>query len=139
MTSRTPRATMVSGAMGTTRTAEVELHDGWCVVVRVHAGARQSLADAHENLGAAMTIARPARKPLLVDITVCAPLEPEVRHFYSGEKLVQSFAALALRVEASPFGRVMGNMYLRIARPGIPTRLFADQADAFAWLRTFAR
>lgn len=124
--------------MGTTRTAEVGLHDGWCVITRVHAGATQSLADAHENMAAAMAACRPNRRPLLVDITVCAPLEAEVRHFYSGEKLAESFIALALLVEATPFGRVMGNMYLRIARTGIPTRLFASETEAFAWLRTFA-
>lgn len=126
------------GGMATTRTAEVSLHEGWCVVTRIHKGATQSLAAAHENLGAAIAISQPGRRPLLVDITVCAPLEAEVRHFYSGEKLVESFAALGLLVEATPFGRVMGNIYLRVARPGIPTRLFADEGAAFAWLRTFA-
>jgi hypothetical protein len=125
--------------MATTRTAEVELYEGWCIVVRIHAGAIQSLADAHENLATAMAVSGTVRRPLLVDITVGSPLEPAVRHFYSGEKLAASFLALGLLVEATPFGRVMGNMYLRIARTGIPMRLFADEAEASAWLRTFVR
>ena len=41
---------------------------------------------------------------------------------------------MALLIEASPFGRIMGNVYLRIARPGIPSRLFSEEADAAEWL-----
>jgi hypothetical protein len=29
----------------------------------------------------------------------------------------------------------MGNLYLRIARPGLPTRLFNEEAAATAWLK----
>ena len=38
--------------------------------------------------------------------------------------------SLALLIDASPLGRMMGNVYLRIARPGVPTQLFADEAQA---------
>ncbi|MGZ3442224.1 MAG: DUF7793 family protein [Polyangia bacterium] len=31
---------------------------------------------------------------------------------------------------------MMGNIYLRVARPGVPTRLFPDEASALAWLNT---
>jgi hypothetical protein len=31
----------------------------------------------------------------------------------------------------------MGDIYLRVARPAIPTRLFTDEREALAWLRTF--
>jgi hypothetical protein len=41
---------------------------------------------------------------------------------------------MALLIDASPFGRMMGNIYFRIARPGIPTRLFTDPELAKAWL-----
>jgi hypothetical protein len=78
-----------------------------------------------------------ARRPLLIDIRRALPVEAEARHHYSGQKLAEAFSALALLVEASPFGRMMGNVYLRIARPGIPTRLFADEGEALAWLRKF--
>jgi hypothetical protein len=51
--------------------------------------------------------------------------------------LVERFSALALLVEGSPFGRMMGNVYLRIARPGIPTQLFAEEAQARKWLTDY--
>jgi hypothetical protein len=58
-----------------------------------------------------------------------------VRRHYTGDVLVASFVAIALLVEATPFGRTVGNIYLRVARAGIPTRLFANEGDALAWLR----
>jgi len=60
-----------------------------------------------------------------------------VRHYYTGEVLVESFLALAIVVEATPFGRMMGNIYLRVARPGVPTQLFPNQPAAIKWLRTY--
>jgi hypothetical protein len=123
--------------VGETRTAEVFLLDDGCVVTRVRRGAAQSPADAAENLERTVEACSGRRRPLLVDMSGALPLEAETRHFYSGNILVRSFLALGLLVEASALGRMMGNVYLRIARPGIPTRLFADEGEALAWLRKF--
>lgn len=59
----------------------------------------------------------------------------EARHIYSGRTLVDGFTALGLLVEASPLGLMMGNVYFRVARPGIPARLFTDEARAHEWLK----
>ena len=120
-----------------TRTARIGLSDAGFVVVRIHEGAEQSLVDAHENLAASLTATLGRRRPLLVDIRGARPLDADVRHHYSGRALVDGFWALAMIVEASPLGRMMGNVYLRVARPGIPTRLFSDEAQAVAWLSRF--
>jgi hypothetical protein len=103
--------------------------------VRVRDGALQRPADARENLGVALSETKGTRRPLLVDITRCPPLAAETRHVYSGQQLVDNFTALALLVEASPLGRMMGNVYLRVARPGIPTQLFTSESSALDWLR----
>jgi hypothetical protein len=120
--------------MPETRTALIALNDDGLLIVRIHDGAHQSLEDARENLAAAVTETRGRRRPLLIDIRTAKPLDADARHHYSGQTLVERFSALALLVEASPFGRMMGNVYLRVARPGIPTQLFADEARALEWL-----
>ena len=120
-----------------TATAEIALREDGIVVTRIQTGVQQSLADARQNLAATVATCGQKKRPLLVDISRCRPLDPEVRHYFTGEVLVESFTALALVVEATPFGRMMGNIYLRVARPGVPTQLFADEAGALAWLRTF--
>jgi hypothetical protein len=117
-----------------TRTARVELHQGRIVIARI--GDRlQALEDARENLAACARLAEPDKKPLLVDMRAARPLLPEVRHYYTGEHLDSSFAAFGLLVRGTPLGRMMGNVYLRIARPGIPTRIFSDETKALTWLR----
>jgi len=117
-----------------TPTAKIGLSDAGVVVVRINAGAYQSLGDAKENLAAAVSETAGRRRPLLIDIRSARPLEADARHHYSGQTLIERFSAMALLIEASPFGRIMGNVYLRIARPGIPTLLFSDEAAAVEWL-----
>lgn len=120
--------------MRETRTAQIGLSESGLLLVRINKGAHQSLADAQENLAAALAETAGRRRPLLVDIRGAQPLDAAARHHYSGQTLVDGFLALALLVESSPLGRMMGNVYLRIARPGIPTQLFADEDRALAWL-----
>ena len=120
-------------------TAHVALGDDGVVIVRIRSGAQQSMAEAKENLGLALSAREGVRRPLLVDMRKAAPLEAEVRHYYSGQVLVEGFTAIGLLVEASPLGRMMGNVYFRVARPGIPARLFTDESQAVVWLREHVR
>jgi len=123
--------------MPETKTARIALNEEGLLIVRINNGARQSLADAKENLAMAVFETQGKRRPLLVDIRKAQPLDAEARHHYSGETLVERFAALALLVEASPFGRMLGNVYLGVARPGVPARLFSDEAQAVDWLKSY--
>ena len=121
--------------MPETRTARIDLNEQGLLIVRINDGAFQSLADAKENLAVAVSETRGTRRPLLIDIRTAQPLDADARHHYSGQTLLERFSAMALLVEATPFGRMFGNVYLRIARPGIPTQLFSDDARAVEWLK----
>ena len=117
-----------------TRTARIDLLEDRIVVARL-ADSVQTVEDARENLAACMQLAAPDRKALLVDISAARPLLPEVRHQYMGERLDASFSALGLLVRGNPLGVTMGNVYLKIARPGIPTHIFTQEPKALVWLR----
>ncbi len=121
--------------MRETATARIGLGDDGVLVARIRKGAQQRPADARENLDACLSEGSGRRRPLLVDITGSPPLDAETRHLYSGETLAAGFTALGLLVEASPLGRMMGNVYFRVARPGIPTQLFTEETRAIEWLR----
>jgi hypothetical protein len=123
--------------MTDTKTARIHLSDEGAVIVRVRDGAYQSLDDAKMNLATAVAEGRGRRGPLLIDIRSAQPLDAAARHHYSGQTLVESFLALALLVDHSPFGRMMGNIYLRITRAGIPTQLFMDETRAVEWLKKY--
>ncbi len=120
--------------MRETRTASINLSDDGVVIVRINAGARQSMTDASENLATAVAVGGGHRRPILVDIRGAQPLAADVRRLYSGQPVADAFVALALLVEATAMGRLMGNVYLSVARLAIPMRLFDDEAQALAWL-----
>jgi hypothetical protein len=121
--------------MPDTRTAHISLSAGGMVIVRIRQGARQSITDAKENLAAAISATGGTRRPLLVDIRGAQPLAADVRREYSGQTVVDAFTALALLVEASPLGRMMGNVYFSVAQLPIPMKLFVDESQALDWLR----
>ena len=123
--------------MRETSTARIGLGDDGVLIVRIRDGARQRPTDAQENLDTALAEGSGKRRPLLVDITGSPPLDADTRHLYSGQTLVDGFTALALLVEASPLGTMMGNVYFRVARPGIPTYLFTDEVRAVEWLKGY--
>jgi len=123
--------------MRETATAQIALGEGGILVVSVRRDAVQLVADARENLAGAMAETDGRRRPLLVDISTSQPLDAEARHLYSGQTLEAAFTALALLVEGSPLGVMMGNVYFRVARPCIPARLFTDEAGAIEWLKGY--
>lgn len=121
--------------MRETATAQIALGKDGILVVRVRPDATQRVTDARENLAGAVAETNGRRRPLLVDISTSQPLDAEARHLYSGQTLEAGFTALALLVEGSALGVMMGNVYFRVARPGIPARLFTDEARAIEWLK----
>ena len=123
--------------MRETATAQIALGEDGILVVRVRRDAVQLIADARENLAGAMAETNGHRCPLLVDISTSQPLDAEARHLYSGHTLEASFTALGLLVEGSPLGVMMGNVYFRVARPGIPARLFTEESGAIEWLKGY--
>ena len=120
--------------MPETRTASINLNEDGIVIVRIRADVHQTLEDAKANLAIALTETDGRRRPLLIDIRGAQSLDADVRHHYSGQALDAGFSVLALLVEASPLGRMMGNVYLRVAHAGIPTQLFSDEVMAVEWL-----
>jgi hypothetical protein len=120
-----------------TDTALISLRDDGIVHVRVFPGAHQRTTDAEHNLGAAIDARGGKRRPVLVDITGCEPLTHDVRRTYTGEAL-RSFTAIAMLVDATTFGRMIGNIYLQIAAPKVPAQLFAREVEATRWLLAHA-
>jgi len=116
-----------------TRTAQVETTPDGIVITRILPDVDQRLSDAVENIAVSAEACGNRRAPIVVDLRRARALDAETRHYYSGKKLTDSFTALALLVPAGAFGRMLGNLYLRVANPGIPAKLFDSEAAALAW------
>jgi hypothetical protein len=120
--------------MRETRAATVESRDG-LLFVRIRPNVRQTVDDARANLDACVVEAGGRRAGVLLDITRAVPLDPAVRHFYTGRAVDDVCTALALVVEMNALGRILGNVYLRVARLSVPTQIFHHEKEAVAWLR----
>ena len=120
--------------MPETRTALIDLAATGVVVVRIRNGARQSMTDASENLATAIAVAAGQRRPVLVDIRNAQPLAADVRRQYSNHNVANAFTALALLIDTSPLGRMMGNVYFSVARLPMPMQMFVDELKALEWL-----
>jgi hypothetical protein len=50
---------------------------------------------------------------------------------------VEHFLGLAMVVDISPVSKMMANVYLRVAKPKIPTKIFTDEQEGIEWLKLF--
>lgn len=74
--------------------------------------------------------------PVLADATDIGPRTAEVRAYYASEdaaKLVKAFGI----VENNFATRMLGNMFIKIAKPPFPTKLFRNRDEAREWLSQF--
>jgi hypothetical protein len=107
------------------------------VHTRFHAGAEVTLEDAQANIEVTAKLTGGRALPVLVDLRTVRSQSAEARSLFAGPegRAVSSAVALLL---SNPLSRVMGNFYLGFNRPQTPTRLFTSEAEAEAWLLTFA-
>src|SRR4051812_33743261 len=117
------------------RTSKIWLREDGIVWVEILSSVKQVLQDAKDNLAAAVAVSEGDRRSILIDLRQAEPLDPHIRHFYSGTKLGNLFVRLGILVSASSFGRIMGNIYLGVARPGVPIQLFESEEEAITWLK----
>jgi hypothetical protein len=116
-----------------TRTARIETTTDGIVITRILPDVEQRVDDAVENIAVSAEACGGRRAPIVVDLRRAKALDAETRHYYSGKALTESFTAIALLVPIGAFGKIMGNLYLRVANPGVPARLFDSEAAALKW------
>jgi hypothetical protein len=99
-------------------------------------GSVQTLVEARENMRAIEQLAKDKRCTLLVDLRQIRSQSREAREYYTRPENAKALLAVAVLV-GSPMSRVIGNFFIGFSKPGVPTRLFAAEDDAIAWLREF--
>jgi hypothetical protein len=101
-------------------------------------GANPTLEDAREQVAAQRPMAGGKRRPFLMDITRVRMLSRDARNYFAGPESAEVFLVVAL-VVGSPISRAIGNFFLGLSKPLMPTRLFTTEAEGLAWLRERAR
>jgi len=94
------------------------------------------LADAQEVIHAVGSLCGGVRRPALVDLRELRSMSRDCRKYFAGPETAKVEAAVALLV-VSPLARAIGNFFMGLNRPLVPTRLFTSEVDALGWLRGF--
>ena len=100
------------------------------------AGIEHTAEQALEQLALQRTMGGGRPRPFFMDIRGVRALTREARAFYAGPEAAEVFSATALLI-SSPLSRALGNFFLGLNKPHMPTRLFTSEAEAVAWLRKF--
>lgn len=74
--------------------------------------------------------------PFLINIKQVKFVSKEARDFLASEKGCEKVSASAILIN-SAVESMLGNFFMRINRPLVPTRLFTDENAAIKWLSTF--
>jgi hypothetical protein len=91
------------------------------------------LADAQEVIQAVSSVCGGVRRPVLVDLRELRSMTRECRKYFAGPETAAAESAVALLV-VSPVARAIGNFFMGLNRPLIPTQLFTSEPDALVWL-----
>ncbi len=134
MTPTDPAAIVRTQETGTSR---YELRADGVIVQRVISAKTQTLADARENTDAFSSLAAGGKHALVVDMRTNFATERGVREHYASPEAVAHCSAIALLIQSAA-GRVIGNFFLALQSPAVPTRMFAEEAEALAWVRRIA-
>ena len=117
-----------------TRTVTITFGEDRILVVRSRVGHDQNESDARENLATCRQLAGDKKAPVLVDMRQMATLDKQARKVYATES---DFAMAQAMLVDSAFTRISANLFIRIARPLHPTRMFTSEEEAIAWLKGF--
>lgn len=99
-------------------------------------GSSFGLSDAQEAIAAIRELAGGSRRGLVVDISDLRTMTRDARAYFTHKDHAEFLYAVALVVR-SLISRAIGNFFLGLNKPEVPTRLFTNDEDALAWLRTF--
>jgi hypothetical protein len=114
--------------------AEVHAEPDGIIVMRYHAGVVLSGERAAEVAAAHIRAAGGQKRPALADVRGLVSVDRASREVAASAAVVAVTARLAILV-GNPVTRVLGNFFLKVTTPAYPTRVFADEAQARAWLK----
>jgi hypothetical protein len=117
-----------------TTTAGITLQDDGIVRILVKEGASIQLADVENHFRVIERLSEGKKVLVLIDARVHYSMSAEARD-YSAIYAPTSRLATAF-ITKSAAGKHIANLYMNFNRPSIPTRVFTDEAEAIAWLKT---
>ena len=83
-----------------------------------------------------LTVSNGVTMPVFIDLTNAISMDKVARKYLATGDAMRYLSASALLVR-NEITKLGGNIYVRIGKPSIPTKLFTDQEKAIHWLQQF--
>ena len=119
-----------------TRTNRVWLREDGIVHAVCKPQAVITLDDAKENIDAAAKVTVEKKSPLFIDLRPIKSVTREARTIYSSNESKATTTAFGFLID-SPVSRVIGNLFIGINKPDLPTKIFTSENNAIEWLKGF--
>lgn len=100
---------------------------------KVKAGSEVKLEHAKENSVVVNSFYIDRKFPLLIDSRGIKSISRDARNFFTTNGRKTNTLAFAIIIDSS-ISKVIGNFFLGINKPGVPTKLFLDESNALEWL-----
>ena len=100
---------------------------------KVKEGSEITLKDAQENTQAVLDISGGSNYPIMVDLTQIRSISKEARDHFSMRGRKPNVLAIAMVVN-KPVSVIIGNFFLGLNKPAVPTKLFTDEKVAEKWV-----
>jgi len=94
------------------------------------------LKDAEANTFTVKQISKGKIYPILVDIREIKEIKKEARDHFTMKNRVPGVLAIAILIN-SPLSKIIGNFFMGINKPSVPSQLFTSEEKAIAWLSRF--
>ena len=100
---------------------------------KVKAGSEVKLEHAQENSVVVNSFYIDRKFPLLIDARGIKSISRDARNFFTTNGRQTNTLAFAIIIDSS-VSKVVGNFFLGINKPAVPTKLFLDELNAVKWL-----
>ncbi|MCD6067445.1 MAG: hypothetical protein K0S33_2271 [Bacteroidetes bacterium] len=105
---------------------------------KVKAGSEVTVELARENSNAVNSLLQTKKRPLLVDARGIKSMTRDARNQFSTKGRETQTLAFGILI-GSQVSKVIGNFFMGINKPAVPTRLFDKEEEAIVWLKQFLR
>lgn len=120
------------------KSAEAFVGADGILVLRFHRGTRLDAALTAEVVRAHIELAQGQPRPVLADVRGLVSVDRASRQLAASHEVTAATSRMAIIV-GNPVTRTLGNFFIRVTTPSYPTRLFAEEGVARAWLLEPAR
>ena len=76
------------------------------------------------------------RKPMCAVLSEFMTIDKEVREYGKTAEATRYTSASAIVVKSLAH-KLMGNFFIKVQKPAVPTKLFSEEKEAIEWLKTY--